>query len=724
MKNWLTLAIGATTLVAFATHAQTADERRALRKPLEVEALSTLADELTAQFDADEARVAEYLRDNPKQLRSEVKNGIVHYLVRIDDDGQPRFRVDRVGVGVGVEMQKNRESGLLIKADSLYPGGSVGVNITGTGMVAGVWEISAVRETHELFAGKAINQPGQSAAAGTGNHAAHVTGTVIGVDLASRPSARGIAFGAASQNFTAANDLAEMAAFAANGFLISNHSYGDPNTQTANLWRYGAYDSEAKGWDGMTKNAPNYLPFVAGGNEQTTSGNYAAKLGYDIMTGSSAAKNVMTVGAVNADKSMSDYSNWGPTDDGRVKPEIVTRGTGIDSAQAATPAPANVPCDNCYSGSGLDSSGTSYATPAAAAAALLLQQYYKSLHGAFMLSSTLKALMMGTAEDLGAPGPDHKFGWGLLNVENAALAIKKRSPLAATLATSKGAYIEEIATNPAADSTAEITRDLYAKGGVPLIVNIGWVDDDGPEQFGTDGVDPTTTRLVYDFDVMVRQVAPNPVVDTWPWVVPGMANRTANATVATAWFQSNGGNFRQVIIPTPIANAKYTVTLRKKTGSPAVDRSISLVVTGLAEAVAPTCGTYVGGTTCNLDADGNGLFEARDAQLIARRVAGLSDAALTDGLTAPLACATRQTGASVATFVDARSSGAALPKPYDIDGDGKVLATTDGLMILRVALGLTGDAVVLNATAPGAPRVTWAQVRPYLVTECGLTVGP
>lgn len=724
MKNWLKLAIGATTLAALATHAQTMEERRTLRQPLEAEALSSLAEQFQAKFDADEARVAQYLLDNPKQLRAEVINGVTHYLVRIDADGQPMFRVDRVGVPVGVETQKNRESGLLIKADSLYPGGSLGVNITGTGMVAGVWEIDAVRQTHELFAGKAINQPGQFPTTGDGNHAAHVTGTIIGVDLASRPTARGIAFGAASQNFTAANDLAEMAAFAANGFLISNHSYGDPNTQTANVWKYGAYDVESKGWDEVTKNAPFYLPFVAGGNEQQANGN-PTKMGYDIMTGSSAAKNVMTVGAVNADKTMSDYSNWGPTDDGRVKPEIVTRGTGIDSAQAATPPPNSVGCDNCYSGSGTNSSGTSYATPAAAAAALLLQQYYRNLHGVYMRSSTLKALMLGTAEDRGNPGPDHMFGWGLLDVEKAAFAIKKRSPLAATLATSKGAYIEEIATNPAADSTAEITRDVYAKGGVPMVVNMGWVDDDGPEQLAGEGIDPTTTRLVYDFDMMVRQVAPNPVVDTWPWVVPGMANRTANATVATGWFQSNGGNFRQIIIAAPIANAKYTISLRKKTSSPAVDRSVSLVVTGLAEALAPgSCGTYVGGTTCNLDADGNGLFEARDAQLIARRLAGLSDAALTDGLTAPLACATRQTGASVATFVDARSSGAAAPKPYDIDGDGQVRVTTDGLMILRVALGLTGDAVVANAAAPGAPRTTWAQVRPYLVNECGLTVGP
>lgn len=63
-----------------------------------------------------------------------------------------------------------------------------------------------------------------------------------------------------------------------------------------------------------------------------------------------------------------------------------------------------------------------------------------------------------------------------------------------------------------------------------------------------------------------------------------MANRTANATVATAWFQINGGNFRQVII----ANADYTILIRKKTGSPAAARSLSLVVTGLVEAAAVT----------------------------------------------------------------------------------------------------------------------------------------
>ena len=133
------------------------------------------------------------------------------------------------------------------------------------------------------------------------------------------------------------------------------------------------------------------------------------------------------------------------------------------------------------------------------------------------------------------------------------------------------------------------------------------------------------------------------------------------------------------------------------------------------------CGPYVAGITCNVDVDGDGIFDARDAQLLVRRLTGLTGTAITDGLTLR-GCATRTTGINIGTFVDAQSSAASLPKPFDIDGDGVVSATTDGLMLLRVALGITGDAVVANATAPGAPRTTWALVKPYLVQQCGLVL--
>ena len=594
MKNWCKFAAGAVMAATVSVNAQTAEQRKRVQQSSETTELGALAAQFQMKFEADEANVQRYLRDNPTVQRAQLKNGMSHYLLRIDSAGAPVFRVSRGEPGGQKSGQKsvqtsnqksNRASGQLIKADSLYPGGSLGVSVTGSGMIAGIWEPGAVAVdatgavSHELLVGKVTNQPGQVvSSAGNSNHAAHVAGTMIGSDLASRPAARGIAYNGTARVWDAPNDLTEMTGFAAQGYLISNHSYGDANTQTANLALYGAYDAEARDWDAMLKAAPNYLPFVAAGNEQQSSGNRAPKAGYDIMTGPANSKNAMAVGAVNADKSMSDYSNWGPTDDGRVKPEIVARGTAIDSAQAVDSN--NVLTNSGYSGSIESSSGTSYSSPAAAAGGLLLQEYYQNVTGVFMRSSTLKALMLGTAEDLGRPGPDHQFGWGLLNVEKAALAIKNRTAAGAALATSKGSVVEEIAANPAADSTAEITRTVFAKGGEPLVVNIAWIDDAGPLQTDAEGIDPVKSRMVYDFDVMVRQVGGG---ERWGWVVPGMSNRLENATTATGWFQANGGNFKQVLIANPVANAEYTIVIRKKTGSPTEARSISLVVTGLAQ---------------------------------------------------------------------------------------------------------------------------------------------
>ncbi len=50
----------------------------------------------------------------------------------------------------------------------------------------------------------------------------------------------------------------------------------------------------------------------------------------------------------------------------------------------------------------------------------------------------------------------------------------------------------------------------------------------------------------------------------------------------------------------------------------------------------------------------------------------------------------------------------------DIDGNQTISATTDGLMLLRAMLGLTGTAVTTGATVSGAPRTTWEQIAPFV----------
>jgi hypothetical protein len=59
------------------------------------------------------------------------------------------------------------------------------------------------------------------------------------------------------------------------------------------------------------------------------------------------------------------------------------------------------------------------------------------------------------------------------------------------------------------------------------------------------------------------------------------------------------------------------------------------------------------------------------------------------------------------------------PCTMDIDGDTHIYASTDGLILMRVMLGMT-DTAVSSAAAPGAPRGSWAAIRNYLNTSCAM----
>ena len=61
----------------------------------------------------------------------------------------------------------------------------------------------------------------------------------------------------------------------------------------------------------------------------------------------------------------------------------------------------------------------------------------------------------------------------------------------------------------------------------------------------------------------------------------------------------------------------------------------------------------------------------------------------------------------------------------DLDGDGVALPLTDGLMMLRALLGLTGTAVTNGALpVPSPPRPTWAAIRAHMNANCGMHFGP
>jgi hypothetical protein len=175
------------------------------------------------------------------------------------------------------------------------------------------------------------------------------------------------------------------------------------------------------------------------------------------------------------------------------------------------------------------------------------------------------------------------------------------------------------------------------------------------------------------------------------------------------------GNLRNSLIEQIAIPATGTYYIDATTWSPSVDN------VGTYQLSLIRCGAYRAGASCDVDVDGDGVFDSKDATFALRRLAGFSGASI-ELPNAFRACAVRRTGEDLAAFVDTQMT---LQSPsnvraYDIDGDGVVNVATDGLMLLRVALGLRGDSVVAGATAPGASRRTWAQVNSYLELSCGV----
>jgi hypothetical protein len=167
------------------------------------------------------------------------------------------------------------------------------------------------------------------------------------------------------------------------------------------------------------------------------------------------AKNLLVVGALNSnDASMTDFSSWGPVDDGRVKPEVVAAGDeqGGDGAIKST-----VP------GGGYSiMSGTSMAAPAGTGAAALVMEHHRAVIGRHPWPSTVRGLLMHTAQDLFNPGPDYRSGYGLIDLVAAVAAIDGRE------------LREE---NVAQDDVLELPLEVTGAG--PLKITIAWDDPAG-----------------------------------------------------------------------------------------------------------------------------------------------------------------------------------------------------------------------------------------------------
>ena len=284
-------------------------------------------------------------------------------------------------------------------------------NLYGDGVVVGVGD-DTDPYTHVDFTGRLIDR--FDAPPGSG-HGVETSGIVGGGGILI-PQYQGMAPHAVILSQFFSDILANTPSYVTDyDMTLTNNSYTDYN---GGCEYDGVYDALANLTDAQLYQYPNLMHVFAAGND---GGYTCAPFPHQFATvksGFQCAKNDISVGNVNnANTSNSNTyiidngSSFGPTGDGRIKPDLVAGGSDVVST---------LPNDSYGYGF-----GTSLSSPTVAGTLALLVQRYRQLHGgADPPAALLKALVCNTATDLGNPGPDYSFGYGSLNGKAAADAME------------------------------------------------------------------------------------------------------------------------------------------------------------------------------------------------------------------------------------------------------------------------------------------------------------
>ena len=307
-----------------------------------------------------------------------------------------------------------------------------------------------------------------SLAAGNITPHATIVSTIIGGAGNSFYDGRGIAWGCRFFSSSFDNLFADdPAVLQSAGVSVQNHSYG-----TVIQSFYGA---EAISYDAQTWSNKNFVHVFSAGNQgiaAATTGPYAGLTGYANITGNfKAAKNVITVGAIDNKNIIAPESSCGPLFDGRIAPQLIALGPNGTSDAAALV------------------SGT---------VAVLQQVYADSNSNNLPASSLVKAVLFNSADDIHLPGIDHKTGYGLLNSLEAIRTIREKRVDGATL--SQGQQWTKTIPIPAGISQLKLT--------------LSWTDSAAQVN--------TSRALINDLDLSL--VEPGTGNIYYPWVLSKAAN--------------------------------------------------------------------------------------------------------------------------------------------------------------------------------------------------------
>ncbi len=450
----------------------------------------------------------------------------------------------------------------------------------GTGVRVGVLEGGHAQTNHVAFGNRV--QQGDTGTAAPLDHSTMTMGMILGSGAGSTAAGaatanrwRGMAPAASGRSYsflTTATPVADYIgdvtdAVQNDGVHVMNNSWGDSDCA---VLAYGAYVGRAPFLDGVVRGSlgrPVAIVFSAGNDRdgffnRSTQQNDTGCIGnttspfanYRSINHPKAAKNVIVVGAIDsANSAMSIYSSWGPTLDGRIKPDVVAAGhhngaasNGVTRIDTAFGQPTGNPNQQAYRTPifaqnfvyGWYSQTSSAAAEVTGGVALMIDGWRRAFaQRADPLPSTLRAALVHTANDLNDAGttwyrrgPDYASGYGLVRINEAVAALERGDAIEGSVAHGKSArYFVNVAA-----------------GAPALRITLAWDDEAAPE-----GANPA---LINDLDLVVTDPAGT---RRFPWTLD-----PANPAVDAVRTQENHvDNLEQVLVDTPAAGT-WTVDVR------------------------------------------------------------------------------------------------------------------------------------------------------------------
>ncbi|APD05976.1 tripeptidyl-peptidase II [Flavobacteriaceae bacterium UJ101] len=513
--------------------------------------------------------------------RDSLIDGRLIYFKGIGLNNQPEF------------YQTNNYGGAVTSGVEYLRNGAKNTSYFGEGIEIGEWDGGLAYRNHQDFGGRVTYKEDYVGAA---FHATHVGGTIIGDGSGSKDlgieNTAGMAPKATLKSYDWDDDAIEMIEEAEEGLIVSNHSYGNVagvadlgydrpfflgNIDEEEDYHYGFYNQFDSIRDAIAYHFPSYLPVWAAGNDANNPGleegtehyvwdgtqyvvstkkrDASCATGFDCIPGGSLGKNVLTVGAIfkaayNTSRTgynITSFSSKGPTDDGRIKPDVVAPGQAIVSTS------------NYDTRIYASSNGTSMATPIVTGGIALIQESAKKHLKKTLQAATIKALVINEARDAGNIGPDYQYGWGVFDAFRSVKAIENNN---------KSHLIEEFTLNNRETKTIYVT----ASGKEDLKVTIAWTDLPG-KPTSEALLNDRNKKLVHDLDIRVFDIQNKQYL---PWKLdvekPNAAASKGDNTI---------DNVEQVVVENTKKNKIYRIQISHKGSFLYGGQNFSLVVSGL-----------------------------------------------------------------------------------------------------------------------------------------------